>query len=79
MAADSICLHNKFGFCKHGERCRNQHVQEICENKECRVSECRKRHPRSTEEKSQKDQVVTTSKPSKYNTAYIIALSPLQR
>ena len=47
MATDSICLHHKFGFCKHGERCRNQHIQEICENKECRVSECRKRHPRS--------------------------------
>ena len=31
------------------------------------------------EEKSQNDQVVTTSKPSKQTTAYIIAMNPLQR
>ena len=32
-----------------------------------------------SEEKSQKDLVVTASKPSKYTTAYIITMSPLQR
>ena len=46
MAAVSICLHNKFGFCKHGEKCRKQHINEICKNKECNLNECERRHPK---------------------------------
>ena len=46
MAAVAICLHNKFGFCKHGEKCRNRHIQEICNNDECKVNECARRHPK---------------------------------
>ena len=25
MAAITVCLHNKYGFCKHGEKCWKQH------------------------------------------------------
>ena len=46
MTADEFCKHNKFGFCKHGEKCRKQHVEELCKNKECEINQCRKRHPR---------------------------------
>ena len=46
MAANTLCLYNKFGFCKHGDKCRKEHVQEICENNECNQSECRRRHPK---------------------------------
>ena len=46
MAADAICQHFKFGFCKHGEKCRKQHVEDICKNIECDIIRCRQRHPR---------------------------------
>ena len=46
MAGDKLCLHNKFGFCKHGDKCRKEHVQEICQDNECNQSECRRRHPK---------------------------------
>ena len=44
--AITVCLHNKFGFCKYGEHCRKEHVEVVCENEECTVNECSKRHPR---------------------------------
>ena len=46
MSNNTICLHNKFGFCKHGDRCWKEHVSEICKTSECDASECQKRHPR---------------------------------
>ena len=46
MAANTLCLYNMFGFRKHGDKCRKEHVQEICENNECNQSECRRRHPK---------------------------------
>ena len=46
MAGNKLCLHNKFGFCKHGDKCRKEHVQEICQDNECNQSECRRRHPK---------------------------------
>ena len=46
MATVTVCLHNKYGFCKHGEKCWKQHVEEICKNKACNTNECQKRHPR---------------------------------
>ena len=46
MAGITICQHNKFGFCKHGDKCRQEHVEEICLSVECSVIECRKRHPK---------------------------------
>ena len=47
MSTDEVCYHNKFGFCKHGDRCWKKHICEICENKSCSGgNECNKRHPR---------------------------------
>ena len=46
MAAPTLCLYNKFGYCKFSERCRKHHVNEICENTSCSISECRQRHPK---------------------------------
>ena len=46
MAVQTICSYNKLGHCKYGETCRNQHVNEMCENPECDVQTCNYRHPR---------------------------------
>ena len=46
MAVEIICNYNKFGFCKFGENCRKQHVNEICEEMSCDVRSCVQRHPR---------------------------------
>ena len=46
MAAPTLCLYNKYGYCKFSERCRKPHVNEICENSSCIISECRQRHPK---------------------------------
>ena len=42
----SVCLHNKFGYCKHGEKCREIHVKETCHKDDCDVTKCRRRHPK---------------------------------
>ena len=41
-----VCSYHKFGYCKHKEHCRKQHVKEICENISCEVSVCSSRHPK---------------------------------
>ena len=46
MSSQIFCLHYKFGFCKHGDRCWKKHIDEKCENQECDGSSCDKRHPR---------------------------------
>ena len=46
MAAQIVCKWFKFGFCKHKEYCRNQHVDEICDDEYCEIFRCRKRHPK---------------------------------
>ena len=45
MSTENLCLHNKFGFCKHGNYCWKRHVEEKCENLECEGSHCERRHP----------------------------------
>ena len=45
MAAQTLCLYNKFGFCKFKEKCRENHVQDICERSSCDVLTCSLRHP----------------------------------
>ena len=44
-AQQNVCKYNKFGFCKYQDRCRNLHVNEICENSACDWSNCMQRHP----------------------------------
>ena len=46
MSAETVCIHNKFGYCKHGDHCWKRHVQETCRNQECDTTRCDKRHPR---------------------------------
>ena len=46
MATSSICLYNKYGHCKFGQRCRLQHVDNICDSINCDMHNCRSRHPR---------------------------------
>ena len=46
MATQNVCSHNKYGFCKHRDMCRNLHVKEICENSSCEISMCMLRHPK---------------------------------
>ena len=45
MATQLLCLFNKYGYCKHGDRCRKRHVNEICEKSSCDMSTCNSRHP----------------------------------
>ena len=40
------CKHNKFGFCKFREECRNRHSKEICGILQCSGQDCEMRHPR---------------------------------
>ena len=46
MANLIICKYNKFGYCKFGEKCRKQHIKEICFEKSCEISQCNQRHPK---------------------------------
>ena len=45
MAVESPCLFNKFGHCKFRDTCRHRHIQDICENINCEITTCEKRHP----------------------------------
>ena len=46
MAAQNICIFNKFGFCKFSENCRKKHNNEKCSKSSCDVSTCQLRHPK---------------------------------
>ena len=45
--SDKVCSFFKYGHCRYKERCRYEHVHEICSKKECSVVSCRLRHPRT--------------------------------
>ena len=46
MATHNVCSFFKFGFCKHGDFCKNYHEKRICENEACNIPMCSLRHPR---------------------------------
>ena len=46
MSLETLCLYNKYGYCKFSETCRKFHIKEICENQHCETKSCLKRHPR---------------------------------
>ena len=51
MVADFIdsvegCQHFKFGYCRYLNTCKKKHDMEICNEKDCSVVLCRKRHPK---------------------------------
>ena len=41
-----LCRHNQTGFCKFGDQCFKDHINEICKEKLCKNNNCTKRHPR---------------------------------
>ena len=47
MSSETLCLYNKFGHCKFRETCRHQHCNEVCEETNCEIRKCLKRHPRN--------------------------------
>ena len=42
-----ICFRNKFGYCKYCEKCRFRHNNDKCEDSECVIYNCEKRHPKN--------------------------------
>ena len=47
MEASNLCLFNKYGFCKYGNKCKKKHVNLVCENEKCENVTCEKRHPKT--------------------------------
>ena len=43
---DDICQFNKYGFCKHREKCSKVHETACCEDDNCGVINCVLRHPK---------------------------------
>ena len=41
-----ICEFYKYGHCKFLERCRKKHIKEVCENINCEIIDCQRRHPK---------------------------------
>ena len=41
-----VCSYFKFGYCKHKEHCRKNHVNELFDKMECDISNCNLRHPK---------------------------------
>ena len=42
---EGVCKHNQRGYCKFGMQCRKHHINEICQNGNCSLEVCQKRHP----------------------------------
>ena len=40
MAAENLCKYFQFGHCKFFDKCRNRHVNELCDNSNCEVINC---------------------------------------
>ena len=41
-----VCRHNQAGFCKYGDQCQKQHVNQNCSITPCKEPNCIKRHPK---------------------------------
>ena len=46
MNPKSVCRYNKFGYCKFSDKCHFRHNDELCNDKNCDVFKCEKRHPK---------------------------------
>ena len=46
MVSENVCLYRKFGHCKYSGTCKFRHIETICENMNCDIESCEKRHPR---------------------------------
>ena len=47
MATQNFCSWFKFGYNKHKEFCRRQHINHLCEKIDCEVLSCSSRHPKT--------------------------------
>ena len=45
MSLENVCYHNKFGFCKFGEKCFRHHENKMCESEKYSIQNCPLRHP----------------------------------
>ena len=41
----NVCRKNKFSYCKFRNTCRYQHIYFICDNSQCEIESCERRHP----------------------------------
>ena len=46
MERENVCIFNKFGYCRNGDKCAKLHLTEKCLKEDCDVRKCNKRHPR---------------------------------
>ena len=46
MTAKNVCNFEKFGYCKKKLECKDYHPTEVCNNESCKISRCRRRHPK---------------------------------
>ena len=46
IMTQAICFKNKFGYCKFSDSCRYKHVTLVCEDGQCEIKNCEKRHPK---------------------------------
>ena len=44
---DKICIYEKFGFCRNGSGCKFTHPTLVCDDQNCNIQECTKRHPQA--------------------------------
>ena len=44
---DRICIYEKFGFCRNGASCKFTHPTLVCDDQNCNIQECTKRHPQA--------------------------------
>jgi hypothetical protein len=44
--SQNVCQFYKFGYCKHKDCSRKQHVKKVCDNNACEISKCSSRHPK---------------------------------
>ena len=44
---DKICVYEKFGFCRNGASCKFTHPTLVCDDEDCNIKECSKRHPQA--------------------------------
>ena len=40
-----VCSYYRTGFCKYEDRCRNLHINEMCQDTNCSNDSCQLRHP----------------------------------
>ena len=45
MLPQKICIYEKFSTCKNGDSCSFHHPTLVCDDKECDIKMCLKRHP----------------------------------